>query len=160
MSLAIFIIKPIIPKIRGHSAKMWLNNFSNKENDDRKEKRNHNIVLASFTVVVLSLMFNLDPTLPKPTLDTFLFFSVATFVFFITTYLFDVVWNRWIFHMAMSAEYAGLVLVGAGFYYYAIQVYLFPIVTLAYLLFISAILIITLIDAHKMYVNMPKKRIK
>lgn len=158
LALITFLIRPTLPIIQGHYGLMKSNSFTNTERENRKEKRNHNIVLATFTLVVLSLMLNLTSDNFSYNLNSFLFFSTATFVFFTATCLFDVIWNRMILHIALSAEYAGIILVAAGFYYYVVPFHSESIVTFVYLSFVCAIFLITAIDAIKKYANMPRKR--
>lgn len=157
LTLILFGIRPIIPIITGKNSIMIRGDFTEEESEYSEGKRNHNIVLASFTLVALALMFT-SSTEDKPfNFDSFLFLSVSTFVFFVSTYLFDLGWNRWVVTIADSGEYGGIILVGAGLYYLATSLYQEPLIALAYLLFLGTIFIITIIDAIKRYKAMSFK---
>ena len=86
MTLALFVIRPIIPIITKQNAVMKQGNFTEDEMVYSEGKRNHNIVLASFTLVALALMFTSSQEDKPFNFESFLFLSVATFVFFISTF--------------------------------------------------------------------------
>lgn len=107
--------------------------------------RNANIALASFTIVAIALTVTIDDN--KITNEnTFAFLSLAMFLFFIASYLFEIGYNKWVEHIGETLEYAGVISLASGLLYLIHGKIQSPFIELLYLGFLIAMIFTSIFE--------------
>lgn len=122
------------------------------EKEEYTNSKNHNIVLASFTIAAISVILafqagELTQNLQWAALDSLFYLSIAMMCFFIASYLFSIRITRWYVYTAESLEYTGIIAVGIGFFrLIQVKVVNDDRITALYVLFIVGILFLVWLD--------------
>jgi len=87
------------------------------EEEENVSKRNHTLMLASFTIVALTLVVIFAQEKESLNSNSFAFMSVAMFLFFISSYLFHIGYKLWVSYSAETLEYVGIISLATGFLY-------------------------------------------
>lgn len=91
------------------------NKFVNAEEEKEfKDARNHSMILASFTIVALSISVS-EISSKSNDYSSLYFFSLSMIGLFISTLLFELQTNKWIPHTADILQKVGIICVAIGF---------------------------------------------
>lgn len=120
--------------------------IQNTERSEWKGLRDHNMVLASFTIVAIAIIFALPSDTIQDKKPALFYFSIAIFNFIIGSYLFRFTMDRRIPYTAETLEYVGIIALGIGLLYLVSSLVNDILFDVIYLIFFLGIVIITIID--------------
>lgn len=98
----------------GKLKKMNLEPLLPSEQEAYDKNKNQNIALASFTIVVIALAVALHDNQIYD-VNTFVFLSLAMFMFFIASLLFEIGYSLLVPYIAETLQYAGILSLATGF---------------------------------------------
>src|SRR5689334_4591027 len=107
--LAFLVVEIMIP-LRSKYRNQFLFRIT-LQPDEKKhydDKRNHNITLASFTIVAIAVIVALPRQEVQKHVGALFYLSISMFLFFIASYLVDYRSNRFGPYIAKSFEYTGI----------------------------------------------------
>lgn len=85
-----------------------------REEEEWNNFRNHNITLASFTIVAIAVIVAFPSQQLQKNIDALFYLSLAMFAFFTASYLLNFRINRWGPYIANCLETVGVIGVGFG----------------------------------------------